>query len=216
MQTLRIPFLPMLDALAEGPELSAAIVQRGAQAVIGCVNWPSTFPFKPLAAVIAAHSETAIYLHFSCKSDVVRATHTEPQSAVSQDSCVEFFVQPRPGGEYWNFEFNCIGAINASRRMERPSPTRLTPEELEQVRRIPSLGDKPFGEREMSEPWTLTVVIPLSLIGAEYSGQPVAMRGNFYACASASSQPYYLSWNAIYSPKPNFHLPAFFGDIILE
>ncbi|MDE6137165.1 MAG: hypothetical protein K2F97_06800, partial [Muribaculaceae bacterium] len=59
-------------------------------------------------------------------------------------------------------------------------------------------------------------VIPLDLIGVHYEGKPVEMRGNFYKCASATSQPHYLSWNPIDTPEPDFHRPEFFGKLILQ
>ena len=128
---------------------------------------------------------------------------------------MEFFVVPVPGGEYWNFEFNCIGTVNASHRMERPAPTRLTDNEIARIRRYGSCGSRPFRELEGIFTWNLLVVIPLDLIGVEYKGEALKMRGNFYKCASAASQPHYLSWNPIDTPAPDFHRPEFFGDIIL-
>ncbi|MDE6332301.1 MAG: hypothetical protein K2L80_06835, partial [Muribaculaceae bacterium] len=129
--------------------------------------------------------------------------------------CVEFFVEPRKGGEYWNFEFNCIGTVNASHRFSRPEPVRLTDDEIDRIRRYASCGSRPFRELEGIFTWNLLVVIPLDIIGVEYNGSPVEMRGNFYKCASAASQPHYLSWNPIDTPHPDFHQPDFFGDITL-
>ena len=54
----------------------------------------------------------------------------------------------------------------------------------------------------------------MSLIGIEYNNSPIETMGNFYKCASGSSQPHYLSWNPINTEKPDFHRPDFFGKII--
>ena len=59
-------------------------------------------------------------------------------------------------------------------------------------------------------------VIPLEILGIEYNGKPVSMRGKFNKCAEATSQPHYLSWAPIKTPAPDFHRPEFFGDIILD
>ena len=212
---LRVPYAPTLASCTSGEDIESALRIYGAEACIDHANWPADFPYAPEANVLIAHTGCDIYLLFTCHPRLMLALHTADQSPVSQDSCVEFFVQPCPGGEYWNFEFNCIGAINASHRMERPAPTRLSAYELAQVRRYSSLGTEPFAERPSQGPWSLAVVIPLQLIGLVYEGQPIEIKGNFYACASASSQPFYLSWNPISAPRPNFHLPESFGSIIL-
>ena len=41
------------------------------------------------------------------------------------------------------------------------------------------------------------------------------MRANFQAVCSAGNPPYYMSWSPIDTPKPDFHRPEFFGEIIL-
>lgn len=161
----------------------------------------------------AAYTRKAIYIDFLVRCNYLRAENFADQSAVSEDSCVEFFVEPKPGGEYWNFEFNCIGTINASHRMERPSPTRLTHDELAKVRRYASCGTRPFCELEGLFTWNLLVVIPFDLIGLDGDNLPGHVRGNLYKCASATSEPHYLSWQPIYTERPDFHRPEFFGDI---
>ena len=80
------------------------------------VNWPAVSTYKPETYVHLAYSPQALYLLFTVSSDSVRATHTCPQSPVCQDSCVEFFMRLPDRAEYWNFEFNAIGTINASHR----------------------------------------------------------------------------------------------------
>ncbi|MDE6498583.1 MAG: hypothetical protein K2L21_07985, partial [Muribaculaceae bacterium] len=87
---------------------------------------------------------------------------------------------------------------------------------LATVRRHPSCGTRPFKELEGIFSWNLLTSIPLELIGVRYEGTPVEMRANFYKCASATSQPHFLSWNPIATTKPDFHRPEFFGTLILE
>ena len=50
-------------------------------------------------------------------------------------------------------------------------------------------------------------------MGLDADNMPEKVRGNFYKCASATSEPHYLSWNPILTDKPDFHRPDFFGDI---
>ena len=215
-KTLLIPRIPELDACTQ-PEAAIALLDAHApRRIISCANWADRYPYRPLSSFSVAHSGTALYIDFFSRTNFLRAEVYEDLGPVSRDSCVEFFVQPREGGEYWNFEFNCIGVLNAPHRMERPAPVRLTPDELARVQRVASCGNRPFCELEGMFSWNLLVIIPLDLIGVRYEGRPVEMRGNFYKCASATSQPHYLSWSPIDTPEPDFHRPEFFGKLTLQ
>lgn len=132
-----------------------------------------------------------------------------------EDSCVEFFLKVPGSEEYWNFEFNCIGTVNASHRKDRKNPTRLTDAEIDRIKRYASCGTSPFNEMEGLFPWTLTIAIPFDLIGLDPKILPVTIEGNFYKCASGTSMPHYLSWAPIKTEAPNFHCPEFFGQILL-
>lgn len=210
---ITLPRIDALDALADADAIIAMLDDKGARGEIACVNWPDKFPYRPMTTFSAAYSRDAVYIDFLVRCNYLRAENWQDQSPVSQDSCVEFFVEPIAGGEYWNFEFNCIGAINASHRRERPAPTRLTSAQLASVRRYASCGTRPFCEIQGLFTWNLLVVIPLELIGLQAGSLPEKVRGNFYKCASATSDPHYLSWVPVATDRPDFHRPEFFGDI---
>ena len=44
----------------------------------------------------------------------------------------------------------------------------------------------------------------------------MTIRANFYKCGDKLQQPHFLSWNPISTPRPNFHVPQFFGTLELE
>lgn len=215
-KTLVVPRIEALDTLVTPDEISQALDASGMLQSIGYCNWEKDFPYRPLAGFVAAHSGKNLYIDFLTRCNYLRAVNSADQSPVSEDSCVEVFLQPHEGGEYWNFEFNCIGAINASHRLTRPEPVRLNSEELAQIKRYPTCGTRPFCEVEGLFTWNLLVVIPLSLIGMADPVAGTAIRGNFYKCASAASQPHFMSWSPIDTPTPDFHRPEFFGNIILQ
>lgn len=137
------------------------------------------------------------------------------QGPVSDDSCVEVFLRPCEGGEYWNLEFNIAGYINASHRLLRSEKTPLTADECASIVRKanPQLSAPAEGTETCG--WTLEVNIPWEIIGVE-PRKGLRISGNFYACAGKAPKPYYLSWAPIATGKPDFHRPEFFGDIILD
>jgi len=185
-----------------------------AAAAVNIAPWHEKFPTDATVTVRAAHDGEKIYFLFECDTEGIRNVNTSDQTPVSEDSCVEVFLEPLAGGEYWNFEVNFSGALNASHRYTRPCPTRLNAEELAKVGRCRNIY-----KEEMAAParvqWSQFICLPLSLMNATYS-PGMKMRGNFYACSSACERPYYLCWNAIDTPRPDFHRPEFFGTLILQ
>lgn len=205
-----------LDALRDTESIINLLDEQGTRGNIDSLNWASEFPCRPMATFAAAYTGKNLYVDFLVRSNYLRAENVADQSPVSEDSCVEVFLRPQPDGDYWNFEFNCIGAINASHRKVRPEPVRLTAAELARVKRYPSCGTRPFKEVEGLFTWNLLVVIPLELMNMENPAPGTVIEGNFYKCASASVAPHYMSWAPIDTSKPDFHRPEFFGKIVLE
>lgn len=212
---LNVPFVEGLDAMtmasvADYMELHLKKVG------INCVNWEDKYPYHPITVFSMAYSDKFLYVNYFVRCNYLRAVNYKNNSPVAEDSCVEFFLQTPGSEEYWNFEFNCIGAINASHRKDRKHPIRLTDMELATVKRYATCGNNPFQELEGIFNWGLAIAIPFELIGVDVSKRPIEMKGNLYKCASATSMPHYLSWASIKTDKPDFHRPEYFGKIILE
>lgn len=172
---------------------------------------------------------------FRVKDKFVKAVHNGFQSSVSKDSCVEFFIKTKPGGGYFNFEFNCSGVmlcfyiVDPTRVPEEKQKTFKTPKEfvdytplsiadLESVDIYHSLPEKI--DPEISEPteWFLSFKIPFNLL-EKYAGSLGDLSGNTweancYKCGSETSHPHWLSWNPI--KEKDFHLPECFGELIFE
>ncbi|MBI5632358.1 MAG: carbohydrate-binding family 9-like protein [Nitrospirae bacterium] len=79
---------------------------------------------RPKTAVRLLYDQAGIFGIFRAKDRYVRSIHAEYLSPVHKDSCVEFFVKPKQDQGYFNFEFNCNGALLCSYIID---PTR-TPE----------------------------------------------------------------------------------------
>lgn len=212
-----LPYAPQLDGLSMA-EVANSLEEVGTRLSVESLNWPGEFPYRPLTVVSAAHSGEYIYIDFFVRCNYLRAINYTPNSPVSEDSCVEFFVSPDPeSADYWNFEFNCIGTILGEFHPAAGEKRKLSVEELSRIKVYASVGNRPFQEVEGSFIWSVVVAIPLDLIGLRYEpGKPLRLKANFNKCASATSQPHYLSWAPIDSPHPDFHRPDCFADIILD
>lgn len=113
---------------------------------IACRNWAEEYPYHPVTVFTVGRSDSTIFIDFFVRGNYLRAVNYKNNSPVADDSCVEFFMKLPDCDEYWNFEFNCIGAVNASHRTVRDKPTRLTDEEIAGIRRYASCGTRPFEE----------------------------------------------------------------------
>jgi hypothetical protein len=187
---------------------------------------PRSAAHRPRASATLLRTSRSFLLRFDVKDDFAVSRATQYQDQVSQDSCVEFFVQPPRGGGYFNFEFNCGGTMLLY-YIEDPT---LTPTGLAKYTPVPAeaaAGVRVFHSMpslvvpELTEPtaWWLTCHIPFEIMEA-YTG-PVAInrgdrwRANFFKCAANSLHPHWASWNAI-GEALNFHQPLRFGDLVFE
>ena len=168
------------------------------------------------------YSSSRLHGIFRIEDRYVRCVHAGFQAEVFRDSCVEFFVQPKPGAGYFNFEFNCGGAMLASYVYD---PVRVdgrlrgcSPLSLEEGSEVLIYHDLPEQiEPEIDGPviWHLGFSLPFSLL-ERYVG-PIGEKGgqewraNFYKCGDDTSHPHWGSWQPL--AERNFHDPSSFGTI---
>lgn len=183
---------------------------------IGCDNWDWA-ERNPEVSFAIAHCSDAIILHFHVKDHELRAVETANDGRVWEDSCCEFFVSPDCGSQYYNFECSCIGTLllHGGIIPERPS----APESCyADVKRWSSLGSEAFGKRSADTGWDLVEIIPASAFFQhdikDFCG--LKMTANFYKCGDLLDSPHFLSWSPISLPKPMFHCPEFFGELLFE
>ena len=181
------------------------------------LNWKETYPYLPITLFNIARSKDSIFIKYSVRGSMLRAIYSNDLDPVNEDSCVEFFCKLPDSDSYMNFEFNCIGTCNASKRKSKTEGVvRYTLDELTQIKRYPSIGRRAFNEMEGMFEWELTVKIPFTLMGLDSNNLPEKLLGNFYKCADGTDSPHYVSWSPIKTEKPEFHCPEFFGELIFE
>jgi len=207
------------------PEMSGAwegaVWRNAASLAVHCFRSEGS-KHRPQTFCKLLYDERKIFGIFRVADQYVRCVHTGFQSDVWKDSCVELFVQPPESRGYFNFEFNCGGALLASYvtnplriagRLQECFPLDLH-DDL-QIRRYASLPQ--IVEPEITTPtvWYLEFSIPLSVL-EKYAGQLGALkkqtwRGNFYKCGNETSHPHWASWAPL--ACRNFHDPASFGSL---
>ena len=150
---------------------------------------------------------------FRVEDRYIIARAQKDQDMVCQDSCVEFFVQPKDSEYYFNFEMNCIGTMLASKKMSRFDAGHFGPDKMHIIRNFGSLPHETIDIQSAGQEWWRVALIPFSVL--DIDAVPATLRCNFYKCGDNCAIPHYLSWAPIDTPAPNFHCPEFFGEITL-
>jgi hypothetical protein len=186
---------------------------------------PEGTDHRPRTRARLLYDECGLYGVFRVEDRYVRSVHTCFGDPVYRDSCVEIFLQPKPGRGYLNFEMNGGGALLASHITDpHRTPeglaafTRLTAAEGRQVAVRSSLP--PVVDPEIDGPvdWELAFFIPKALletfVGPIGSLAGQAWRANLYKCGDRTSHPHWASWSPV--DARNFHLPHCFGTLRFE
>ncbi|MBO5455821.1 MAG: hypothetical protein J6A20_04830 [Muribaculaceae bacterium] len=214
-KTLNVPYIADLDFL-NTDAIFNRLETSGERHTIEMINWKVQYPYHPLTTFTIAHSDKYIYINFFVRCNYLRAVNFNTNSPVDEDSCVGFFVNIPGSSDYLSFYINCIGVINAARCGVDKAPEPLDNDVIGRISVLPSCGKRPFQEIEGLFTWDVLAAIPLDILGVKYEGEPVELSGNFYKCASGTSQPHFMSWTPIDTPEPDFHRPESFGKIVLE
>jgi len=178
---------------------------------------------RPKVQARLLYDAAGIYGMFRVHDQYVRCVHTKFQDAVCRDSCVEFFVQPKPTPGYFNFEFSGGGAFlvyyveDHTRTAEGfKKRTEVTAEDGRQVQVYHSLPSVVEPEITTDTEWRLEFAIPFRML-EKYAGALGDVRGqrwraNFYKCGDQTSHPHWASWAPV--DALNFHLPHCFGTLV--
>jgi len=208
MTELKIPYLRKMDQQRPST-INERLKNSGSVIDIAEINWKE-FTHLPGVKVNLGYCDYRLWLHYTVTGDYVRAVCRADQEPVWQDSCVEFFL--KQGNIYRNFEFNSLGVCLSAFGPNRENRERLDPESMSQILRFPSLKPETLPDENIATDWSLTIGIPLNLIGIHSGSQFYA---NFYKCGDHTKVPHYISWMSIDTPTPDFHRPGYFASVEL-
>lgn len=177
--------------------------------ILGHAPW-SEFPYHPKVHFAIAYNDDSIFLKYYVTEKNIRAVNKINNSAVWEDSCVEFFIA-FDETYYYNFEFNCIGTILQGYGKDKNNRHLLPDETVSKIKTLSVMNEETPG----AIGWELTIIIPNEVFIYD---NIISMKGkkvnaNFYKCGDMLPEPHFLAWNNIINPEPNFHLPAYFGGL---
>jgi hypothetical protein len=182
---------------------------------------------RPPVQARLLYTDRGLHVLYDVKDRYVMAVRQGYQASVCKDSCVEFFLKPKPDKGYFNFEINCGGQMLLYYIEDAtPAPTggfakytKLPDADLDLIKINHSLPTVVTPERTEPTDWWLQAFIPWELF-ERYMGKvrPLSgqtWRGNFYKCADDTSHPHWASWSVV-EGSLNFHKPEYFGEVKFE
>lgn len=180
--------------------------------------WAESYPYRPAVEVRLAHNGRQLLVNYRVTEECVRAVAPHDDGRVWEDSCCELFISPVADGTYYNIECNAAGTMLIGFGPRREGRERATQDVLDKVARWSSLGRQPFDCREGVQTWQLCLAIPTEAFYRHslpcFCG--IRAKANVYKCGDCLPHPHFMSFYPIDLPKPDFHRPDFFGDIVFE
>ena len=180
------------------------------------VNYtPNDNAYYPKAYAKVCHTGEAFHVKFHVEEPGIVADLVNYNDPVSQNSCVEFFLNPYPQlrEDYMNFEISVLGTLLLGFGYIRPGRGRLwhIPPETFQIQS--TVGDPAQYNGKF---WELNYAIPFDMINQTYGAQGLGsgskIRGNFFTVCSQGELRHAGTWN----PTSAFHDRFGFGELILE
>ncbi len=210
--TLTIPRL-------KGDDWKKALLEQGTPFAVANVNWPDAFPAAPSCQGKIGRTEQGLTIHWAVSGPDLRVQNLQDGGRIWEDSCCEWFIQlPDDAAgtpEYINIECNAAGILLAARGAGRHERRPLPQELLSQIVRVADvqgLRNEVGGRWD----WTLSLLVPYTVLGLDASHLPAQLKGNIYKCGDETAHPHFLSWSPVGTPEPDFHRPEYFGTFILQ
>lgn len=189
------------------------------QRVIGEPDWDTIAKaaidqrlWRPCGQVSAyaqlAYDDSRLYVRLCAEERQIRAENIGVLDQPCQDSCLEFFVSAAEHDtRYLNIELNpnlCLYFGFGTGREDRMRI--LLPD---------GSGTLNAGCARTDGGWAVTYELPFRLLRLFFpafvpSGK---IRGNFYKCGDLTEREHYFAWNRVEAEHPDFHLPAYFGEL---
>ena len=181
------------------------------KAHISSYTWGKEYMPEAYAQLVLVEGK-GFALRMHCNETTPRTTYFHYNDPVYKDSAMEFFASFNNNTDlYMNFEMNSAGAFLSAVRVDRKNKTPI--DKIVDVAQITVHSEKD------ENGWTVEAFYPLNVIAKlfDVSEFPHGYRfkGNFYKCGDDTDIPHFGSWAPIDLEKPDFHCPAFFGDLVI-
>lgn len=159
-----------------------------------------------------------IYVAYICQDAHIWAEHTERDSAVYLDDCVELFTAPHPDRpqDYFNIEMNVKAAFLDQHHPNGPDDPNFKEWNGEGIRIKTTVAGTLNDDSDTDHYWILEAAIPLANF-ARVAKHAVPKPGDVWRLnlnrLGGKTNPQFSQWSPGKSEKPQFHAPRYFGRV---
>ena len=170
--------------------------------------WEDKFPSPYETTAKILHTDEGVYVKLSTNEWPLRITAMTHNDSICVDSCMEFFFTPNTvDADYINFEMNPVGATLTCIGAGRHNRQRID---------IHGEGVRVCTLVRPEEGWDAMIFVSFDFMRKHFSTVEGRFRANLYKCGDKTVIQHYSTWNKVDTPAPDYHQPAFFGEVILK
>jgi len=180
-------------------------------------NYPWGGSYRPRMEFRIGYDDGGLHVNLKCFEKNPKAVHIGRNASVWLDSCMEFFFSPSAdlSAGYFNCEMNSSPSMLLHFGLTPGDDTRCEVEWPDEAFDLRCAKDE--------ESWTLHVYLPFDMVRkyvpsfAPTSG--MILRTNVFKCGDETECAHFgchfpIDANAV--PEPLFHVPEYFGEMVLE
>ncbi len=160
-----------------------------------------------------------LYVFYRCQDAHIWAKHTERDSAVWMDDCVEVFTAPDPDqpDNYFNIEMNVRGAFLDQHHPHGPDVEVDEEWNATGVKIATTIDGTLNDDSDTDRGWTLEAAIPLANFAKVAKHVPPGPGDVWHLNLNrlgGETNPQFSQWQPSKTEEPQFHAPRDFGRVI--
>ena len=162
--------------------------------------------------------ETNLYVAYICEDAHIWAEHTQRDSAVYKDDCVEVFTAPNPDQPhyYFNIEMNVLGIFLDRSHPEGPGAQSKEEWNGKGIRISTSIAGTLNDDSDEDAHWILEVAIPFENFVGVAKHTPPKPEDVWHLNLNrlgGKTNVQFSQWSASQTETPKFHSPDDFGRV---
>jgi len=162
-----------------------------------------------------------LYVSFRCDDAHIWGEHTEHDSAVYEDDCVEVFTAPNPDkpDEYYNIEMNVRGAFLDRHHPDGPGVKPKYNFNARGVKIAVTIDGTLNDDSDTDRGWILEAAIPLANFSKTAKHIPPNAGDVWHMNLNrlgGKTNPQFSQWSKGTTERPAFHVPKDFGRVVFS
>lgn len=163
--------------------------------------------------------DKCLYVSYRCEDAHVWADHTERDSQVWKDDCVEVFTAPNPdrANDYFNIEMNVRGSFLDQHHPDGPGIDVAQEWNSTGIKIATTVDGTLNDDSDVDRAWILEAAIPFANF-AHVAKHTPPKRGDVWHLnlnrLGGKTNPQFSQWVPSGTEEPQFHAPAYFGRVV--